>query len=83
MRSSQTFTDKPTGAIARTYSHDDAFRSWTHKFFIPRPIPGGLRQLAHAIVRPEGSGRIFHRQPVIVRRTRNYIVIHQSGGFDE
>jgi len=27
-------------------------------------------------------GTLHYRKPVIVRRTRNYIVVHQYGGYD-
>ena len=59
--------------------------SWTRQIFVRRPVHGGLRQVLAYYVDPEsysGPGEVFYRAPVIVRRTRRYVIIHQSGGYD-
>jgi len=70
------------GILTRTVSRGD---SWTHQLFIPRPIEGGLRQAITPFVRSagcDGPGQVYHRSPIIVRRTRRYVVVHQTGGYD-
>ena len=71
--------------LTRTVTWSPYGDSWTHQTLIPRPFPGGFRQAIAPYVRAVGCGgpgQVFHRAPVIVRRTRRYVVIHQSGGFD-
>ena len=59
--------------------------SWVRQTLVRRPLPQSLTDLMFEFVRPEGCGgpgQQFNGPPVILKRTRRYLVIHQSGGYD-